>query len=404
METDSFYSDPRYEYEPVSFLKCHSKIKGDKNDRHSKVWMCAFEPHPDFPEKTTDVIATCGSNSVCVINVKTQNVVAKHYSKQAKEDFYSLSWSSIFIKDDLNKTKKKGNVLAVAGLNCVLHILYPSRQVCCLEQKFKKSSSVSISSVQFHPLSTSILCGAFSSGEVYIWDLGELSLPNYDMKLSHLHTLSLQSEIFNMSFSRHCVCLLAATDNGVAAWSLELKDVNDAKCKIKAWKFNFPTMSGTHHSHDGQLVDSVEPIKNGKIVASKCALYGSIYLWDLEEAIDHCGDRGHTKVQPAHILDYSKTDNYFMSLGSSLLSGLLACGDDLGNIWLYDLKEVFSQSLKKQEQSAVIPWPDVDDKSSQWMVELNEVVINKVVVSYNGSYIVAVTNTNLICVWKKERA
>lgn len=85
------------------------------------------------------------------------------------------------------------------------------------------------------------------------------------------------------------------------------------------------------------------------------------------------------------------------------MSKLLACGDDLGNIWLYDLKDVFSLSKKNQEQSAVIPWPEVDDKSSQWMVKLNEVVINKVVVNYDGSYIVAVTNTNLVCIWKKDR-
>ncbi|KAK3928654.1 Leucine-rich repeat and WD repeat-containing protein 1, partial [Frankliniella fusca] len=364
------------------------------------VWMCAFEPHLDYCEKTTNIIATCGSNSVCVIDVKTGDIILKHYSKQSKEDFYSLSWSSIYMKEDCKL--KKNNILAVAGLNCTLHLLHPLKQVCCLERKFKKPSHVTISSVQFHPLASSILCGAFSSGEVYVWDLGEVTLPNYDISLSHLCTLSIEKEIFNMSFSRHCECLLAATDDGVAAWSLELKNINDKNYKIKAWKFSFPSASGTFHTNDGQLVDSVEPIGNGKMVASKCALYGNIYLWDLEEALDHCGDRGHTNVQPAHILDYSKTDNYFMSLGSSLLSNLLACGDDLGNIWLYDLKDIFSLSKKKQEQSAVIPWPDVDDKSSQWMVKLNEVVINKVVVNHNGSYIVAVTNTNLVCIWKKE--
>lgn len=190
------------------------------------------------------------------------------------------------------------------------------------------------------------------------------------------------------------------------------------------WRFNFPLKQGFYD----QLVDTVEPIQTGKMIASKCALYGNIYLWDLEEALHYAEEGGNVKIEPAHTLNYSKTDNYFMSMGSSLcklafffssekiwwhqmlivsliflpVSGLLTCGDDLGNIWLYDLKEVLTLSHKEQEQSAVIPWPEVNDVHDQWMVEQKEVVINKVVVNHNGKYIVAVTNTNLVCIWKKE--
>lgn len=46
------------------------------------------------------------------------------------------------------------------------------------------------------------------------------------MKFTCLHKLSVDSEIFTMSFSRHCKTLLAATDNGIAAWGLDLSDVN----------------------------------------------------------------------------------------------------------------------------------------------------------------------------------
>lgn len=84
------------------------------------------------------------------------------------------------------------------------------------------------------------------------------------------------------------------------------------------------------------------------------------------------------------------------------MSCLLACGDDIGNIWLYNLKDVFSDSLLKQEQSAVIPWPTVQDTFDHRMVRQQEIVINKVVVNYDGSYIIAVTSTNLVCIWKKD--
>ena len=82
----------------------------------------------------------------------------------------------------------------------------------------------------------------------------------------------------------------------------------------------------------------------------------------------------------------------------------MACGDDRGSIWLYDLKEVFSKSLKYQIQSAIIPWPKVNDPAEESLrkVQLQEILINKVIVDHKGSYIVAVTNTNLVCVWKKD--
>ncbi|XP_034255624.1 leucine-rich repeat and WD repeat-containing protein 1-like [Thrips palmi] len=409
-ETEEYYSDPRFEYEPATFLKCHSKIRGDKNDRNTKVWACAFEPHPDYPEKTTDLIATCAANSICVIDVKKECMVTKHYAKQAREEFYSVSWSTLFMKDT-NKKTIASNILAAAGAQCIVHLIHPCHQVCFFEEKIKMPSKVTITSVQFHPLARTVLCGGFSSGDVYIWDIGQPSFPDYEMKFTCLHKLSIDSEIFTMSFSRHCRTLLAATENGVAAWGLDLSDVNVSTVlkapkttndRIKMWRFNFPLKPGLS-SKDYQLVDTVEPIQTGKMIASKCALYGNIYLWDLEEAMQYAEAGGNVKVEPAHTLNYSKTDNYFMSMGSSLMSGLLTCGDDLGNIWLYDLKEVLTLSHKVQQESAVIPWPIVNDVHDQWMVEQKEVVVNKVVVNYNGTYIVAVTNTNLVCIWKKEK-
>lgn len=95
---------------------------------------------------------------------------------------------------------------------------------------------------------------------------------------------------------------------------------------IKKWRVNFPSKTGLNSEED-QLVDTVEPIQNGKIVASKCALYCSIYLWNLEELVKNHSKGGNVIVEPNHILNYSNTDNYFMSMGSSLskLRNLSCC-------------------------------------------------------------------------------
>ena len=59
-----------------------------------------------------------------------------------------------------------------------------------------------------------------------------------------------------------------------------------------------------------QLVDSVEIVSDG-IVATKCALQGVIYLWDLRATLAS----GSEKVVMTQKLKWSDTDNYFMGMG-----------------------------------------------------------------------------------------
>jgi hypothetical protein len=43
-----------------------------------------FEPNKDDPMKTANVVATCGGNSICLINVKTGEVTGKFRSKDLR--------------------------------------------------------------------------------------------------------------------------------------------------------------------------------------------------------------------------------------------------------------------------------------------------------------------------------
>lgn len=123
--------------------------------------MCAFEPDPIYAHKTTDLVATCGSNSVCVINVKSGDVITKHYSSNSQEEFYTVAWSTVNMVENEGGKKLQSNILAAAGSRCTVHLLHPSRHECFLQEKIKKPSSVSISSLVFHPLAKPLLCGKF---------------------------------------------------------------------------------------------------------------------------------------------------------------------------------------------------------------------------------------------------
>lgn len=43
-----------------------------------QVWQCAFEPTDS--EETAKIVATCGGNSVCFIDVETGQLRKKYYS------------------------------------------------------------------------------------------------------------------------------------------------------------------------------------------------------------------------------------------------------------------------------------------------------------------------------------
>ncbi|XP_026819604.1 leucine-rich repeat and WD repeat-containing protein 1-like [Rhopalosiphum maidis] len=48
------------------FLRCHSRTDNDSADVSTQVWYAAFDP-----SKKSYLVATCGGNKVCVIDVKT---------------------------------------------------------------------------------------------------------------------------------------------------------------------------------------------------------------------------------------------------------------------------------------------------------------------------------------------
>lgn len=63
------------------------------------------------------------------------------------------------------------------------------------------------------------------------------------------------------------------------------------------------------------LVDTVEVLENG-LIASKCALRGAIYIWNLEKVLKERKDEDVTlRITPLYQLEWSDTDNYFMYLG-----------------------------------------------------------------------------------------
>ena len=70
-------------FDPVHFIRSHSK-NNDPADIQTQIWEVVFEPDPLDPSKTTSKVATCGGNSLCIIDVITGTVLMKYKHKELK--------------------------------------------------------------------------------------------------------------------------------------------------------------------------------------------------------------------------------------------------------------------------------------------------------------------------------
>ena len=104
-------------------------------------------------------------------------------------------------------------------------------------------------------------------------------------------------------------------------------------------------------------------------------------------------------------LKWSNTDNLFMNLGCHKGKGLIACGDDRGTIWVYNLPQFGKEGGKsiksKVEPTTKLKWPELQDDHQNNNPPKETIIMDKVVVSHDNTHIVGVTSNNLVCIWRQ---
>ena len=127
-------------------LQTHAK-NNNPEDHQTKVWMCAFEPDINDPSKTTNIVATCGGDSVCFIDCDTGTVIKKY--KQVNEEFYCLSWTILRYRNDLTHEEKTLTILAVGGVSGDVKLIDPEALVCFEHVSYHRKP---IDALHFHPI------------------------------------------------------------------------------------------------------------------------------------------------------------------------------------------------------------------------------------------------------------
>ncbi|NWZ81916.1 LRWD1 protein, partial [Poecile atricapillus] len=388
--------------EPLHFLQCHSK-GNSREDFKTQLWSGVFEPVLDSGARKDPIVsssrtvATCGGESVCLIDCETGTVLKKY--KVATEEFFSVAWTTLTMVIS-DSRKKAHNILAAAGRRGIVKLIHVAADFCYGEIKAHKKP---IATVCFSPTQETHLFTASYDKRIALWDIG---IPDcdYNFKASQLLVLETASIPLRIALVPTCPeqYLLAGCENGCFAWNIKL----DKGQKSRPFEaiFQFPDEESVTTSH---RVDGLAFL-NDDVVVSKSSKPGCIYLWSWSRSFDAKG-KGCQRTMSAVILaelEWSTTDMSYLTLSTCPAKEYVFCGDENGSVWMYDLSNYTtawgSAKGKRSERSIsptqILKWPELRVNGEQ----PPEILVNNVVADPAFTYLVVLTSVNITAIWKKS--
>ncbi|XP_033924661.1 leucine-rich repeat and WD repeat-containing protein 1 isoform X2 [Melopsittacus undulatus] len=391
--------------EPLHFLQCHSK-GNSREDFKTQLWSCVFEPLLDSGARKDPVVnssrtvATCGGESVCLIDCETGTVLKKY--KVAAEEFFSVAWTTLTMVIS-DSRKKSHNILAAAGRRGIVKLIHVAADFCYGEIKAHKKP---IATLCFSPTRETHLFTASYDKRIALWDIG-IPDSDYNFKASQLLVLEVLSIPLRIALVPTCPdqYLLAGCEGGCFAWNIKL--AKEQKARPFEATFQFPDEDGsmtTSHRVDGLA------FLNDDVVVSKSSKPGCIYVWSWSRSFDTKG-KGCQRTIAAVILaelEWSTTDMSYLTLSTCPAKDYVFCGDEKGSVWMYNLSS-YTKALssakgkrfplqKKIAPAQVLQWPELRANGEQ----LTEVLVNNVVSDPSFTYLVVLTSVNITAIWKKS--
>ncbi|XP_060704127.1 leucine-rich repeat and WD repeat-containing protein 1 isoform X1 [Hemiscyllium ocellatum] len=376
--------------EPLHFLQSHSR-DNNPEDLSTQLWDCAFEPeikNSQIPGLvSSQSVATCGGDSVCIIDCETG--IVRHKYKSVGEEFFSLAWTTLTVFD--KNQKRKFNVLAAGGKMGVVKLMHVKVSYCYGMIKAHKKA---ISILYFSPKHETFLFTGSYDKTIILWDIG-VPDNDYNFSVSRLLVLKVCSTPLKMSLvpTFPDQYLVAACEGGCFAWDISLTNY-DSKRNIKM-EFLFPVCNKESGNPDSLA------FCNDDLVASKGIKQGSIYLWSWSQTLKRWNKR-QTKIHAVILreVEWSNTEEVYIALTVSPVENYLLCGDEKGDIWMYDLDGITDEEMtsgKKTPPTQILKWPAMKSQGET----IEGTLINNVTTDPECNYLVAVTDKNIVVIWKR---
>ncbi|KAK2498907.1 hypothetical protein MC885_010222 [Smutsia gigantea] len=375
--TGSDGSQPALKLEPLHFLQCHSK-NNSPQDLETQLWGCAFEPawEDGHAGATSQTVATCGGEAVCVIDCQTGIVLHKykapgevsagsvllvggdslgswgrnwemgfHAWPPTHQEFFSVAWTALMVVTQAGH-KKRWSVLAAAGLRGVVRLLHVRAGFCCGVIRAHKKA---IATLCFSPTHETHLFTASYDKRIILWDIG---VPN--------HEYEFQARVYEVEFV--------------------FSEGSDAS---------------------GRRVDGLAFV-NEDVVASKGNGLGTICLWSWSQTWGRRGRQSTVAVVVLVRLQWSSTTLAYFSLSACPDEGILLCGDEEGSVWIYDIRRTLLQQPPRpaapQAPVQILKWPQPQALGET----VTKTMVNTVVANPTLTYLTALTDSNIVAIWKRQ--
>ncbi|KAF0311878.1 Leucine-rich repeat and WD repeat-containing protein 1 [Amphibalanus amphitrite] len=203
-------------YEPAHFLRCHS-ARGDPSDVHTDLWDCKFMPGGGGGD-VGDVVATCGGNSVCLIQVQTGKLLKKFSHPDISERLSALAWSRLRLSEI---GARRIAILAVGGTGRV-YLLHPDNLTWYATFSPGPAGRCEVTALVFHPRRSRWLLAATGDGAVSLWDVGVPAPPLYKVEPFQLLRLETATPPLALAVHASAELLLAGCEGGLSGWQLTL--------------------------------------------------------------------------------------------------------------------------------------------------------------------------------------
>ncbi|KAK1883151.1 Leucine-rich repeat and WD repeat-containing protein 1 [Dissostichus eleginoides] len=360
---------------------CHSK-QDSREDFSTQLWACAFQPQTETGSGGR-LVATCGGDSLCVIDCETGMVMKKY--KVSGEEFFSLAWSTVLMTRGGGRSSSSSaqpcSVLAAGGKRGLVKLIHPRNNVAFGEFR---ASRKSLSVLRFNHRQGNFLFTGSYDNKIVMWDIGGVD-SQYNYKVIQLLVLE----------------LLTACEDGLHFYKTQLETKSSNKSRSKEMEITFPVYKKEDKDHDYHTVDGLSFLTDD-IVASKNFLHSSIYLWSLSRTTAQRPDKKSLSVSAVVLMElqWTSTEVPYLALNT--------CPDDRGRLWTYhitDLQKNNFQSGKPIQPTQVLDWPSPMRKGLGGVEALGGVEgpsINSVAMDPELQYLVALSDKNMVIVWKRE--
>eukprot|EP01135_Chromosphaera_perkinsii_P000730 Nk52_evm18s151 gene=Nk52_evmTU18s151 len=308
-------------YDLTSMLRTHW-LAESVDDTEVSVDDACFELKAETHRTTTELLATCGGDSVCFTDCNANEVIAKY--KHVNEDFFSISWTVIDIpvvndmlitedetveKGEKESTKDAQNecteftqmsVLAAGGNQGDIKLISSKQGVCYhtisrsreYGAGMAQDDSKLITALQFHPMRkhSTWLLSAYADRLIILWDIG---IPQgVKFETQHQMLVKYQTNATPRCLSIACDTgshFLVGCDNGeILRWDWSAKELkgiakDKAKNSQKQSRVRYHGISQYRYFgemlHNEQCVYSIKHITDDVVLTESSQTYRSV-IWN----------------------------------------------------------------------------------------------------------------------------